>query len=136
STAPSVFTVPAQATINNNQTSVNITATTLAAGGNGLVQIQGTVAAPTFLGTTSPVIPVLPPATPPLKIDDAFSVRNTATGVRERHSVRLPITATGSPVSVNITSSDASRVALALCDPADATSSTCTGTSASGAGIT
>ena len=30
------------------------------AGGNGQVQVQGTVAAPTFLGTTSPVITVLP----------------------------------------------------------------------------
>src|SRR6185503_9635539 len=37
STAPTVFTVPATQTINNNQTTVNVTATTLSTPGNGQV---------------------------------------------------------------------------------------------------
>jgi len=131
-----VFTVPVQGTINNNQTGVVITATTSAGGGTGQVQIQPTGSAPTFTGANSIVITVLPPATPALLIDDSFGPEQTATGSRQAHFVRLPVAATGAPVSVNITSSDASRVGLALCDPANSQTSTCTGTSPTGAGIT
>src|SRR5207245_1787402 len=84
------------------------------------------------------VITVLPPALQLLKIDSSFGPQETATGVRQSHQVQLPtaVPLGGPPVSVNITSSDAARVGLALCNATSSQNPTCTATTATGAGIT
>ena len=68
-----------------------------------------------FNSAITPVITVLPVAVPTLDINDSFGVQSTATGVREQHFVRLPATVTGSPVQLNIVSSDPTRVGLSKC---------------------
>jgi hypothetical protein len=135
STVPSVFSIQTSPlTMPVNTQTMTFTALTQMMGGSGQLQISAN--GTTFLASSlSSVITVLPPATPVLTISDAFGPVTTATGVRQNYYVRLPSTASGSPVSVNLTSSDGSRVGLALCDATNSQNSSCTGTTA-GTGIT
>jgi mucin-19 len=137
STAPAVMAVQTSPlTMLNNASPALVTFTVQTpAPGSGQLRVQATGAA--FKASSlSSAITVLPVAIPPLTIDDSYATVKTATGARERHYVRLPASATGSPVQVNITSSDAARVGLALCDPSNSQNSTCTGATATAAGIT
>jgi sugar lactone lactonase YvrE len=118
-----------------NAQSVTFTAQTTATPGNGQLQAQAN--GTTFLASNpTQTITVLPPATPVLTIDNSFNPVSTATGVRQAHYVQLPTAVTGAPVSVNLVSSDASRLQLALCDATNSQSNTCTATTANNAGIT
>jgi hypothetical protein len=119
-------------TIPNNATTITGTATPTGSIGNGTIVIPaiGT----TFGATQSSTITVLPSALQQLTINDSFGPVPTATGVRNNILVRLPSAAPAGGVTVNITSSDASRVRVSACNPANPTSSTCTGDTP-GAGV-
>ena len=119
SSDPSIVTAPPSVIIPSGSTIVNVTITGV---GPGTATITASSPGLNNGIFTATII------APTLRVNDNESFVDTATGIRRRHYVRIPITAPIGGVPVTITSSDPTRLLVAPCDPANANSSSCVDT--------